>query len=229
MAEGLIEHWWPVTHDFGLVRSDIEVAAAARRHQYSASGQAVDAVWLDASLEDCLARLEPLSPAPSKELFLSTTFGWTAFFQNGTRGSDPFLPMYQLSRTLGVTALRACVTPDHARYAGIILEVYDTPRAGGNADGYRRSIAAVNDGGRWVFEQSGLPFDFEDAASFTARRKRDRFTPEALLNVLRGLGVPRLTDETLQPGGRCRGILISRPPHPHLPSFSLAEAKVLVR
>jgi hypothetical protein len=57
-----------------------------------------------------------------------------------------------------VTALRACVTPPNARYQGVILEVYDTPQAGGDADGYRRSIAAVNDGGRWVFHQSGTPF-----------------------------------------------------------------------
>jgi hypothetical protein len=224
---GQSEHWWPVTYDFGLVRSEVERVAATRREQYSAAGMEVDTVWLDAPLQECFARLEPLSRIPTRELYLSTTFGWTAMFQNKTHGSDPSPAMSQLSRTLGVTALRACVKPDHALYAGVILEVYDTPLAGGNEYGYRRSIAAVNDGGRWVFEESGLPYDFEKTARYAARRKRDRFTAEALFGILGNLGILKLTDETLQPGGRSRGFLISRPPHAHVPSYSLAEAKTL--
>src|SRR5687768_8390083 len=52
-----------------------------------------------------------------------------------------------------------------------------------------RTISAVNDGGRWVFEQTGEPFPFEDTSRFEARRKRDRFRFEILENYLAELGL----------------------------------------
>lgn len=227
MQTSTLEHWWPVTHDFGLIRSDVDTIAAVRPEMYRDAGLEVEVTPLQGRPDDCFSRLEPLSPAPTKEMYLATTFGWSAFFQNGCRGSDPFLPMLQLSRALGVTALRACVTPAAARYQAVILEVYDTPDAGGDAHGRRRSIAAANDGGRWVFDQSGTPFPFEDAAAYQANRRRDRFTPAMLRSFLAELGIPDLADETIGPGGQCRGYMIARPPHDHLPRYSLAQAKAL--
>jgi hypothetical protein len=162
-----LDHWWPVTYDFGLVRSDIDTVAATYVGMYEAAGVEAVATSLSGTLEDCFSKLLPLRYPPTREMFLATTFGWTAFFHNLTRGSDPFLPMSQLSRALGVTALRACVTPAGARYQGVILEVYDTPPARGSKYGYRRSIAAVNDGGRWVFEQSGIPFPLKTPRATT--------------------------------------------------------------
>lgn len=220
-------HWWPVTYDFGLIRSDIEAVGTKWPEMYKDHDLAVTQTWLSGTLKNCFPFLEPLSPAPTKELFLTTSFGWTAYFSNGVRGSDPFLPMFQLSKELGVTALRACTTPKNALYQGTILEVYDTPQAGGDTNGYRRSIAAVNDGGRWVFEQSGTPFSFEEIERYSDRRKRDRFTPDMLWSYLNCLGIPCLTDDTLQPMGTCKGFLLSRSTHEHLPSYTLDEAKIL--
>lgn len=224
---GTFSHWWPVTYDFGLIRSDVDTVAAAWIRMYEDVGVKDPAKWVSGSLETCFTMLEPLTFPPRKELFLSTTFGWTIHLANSTRGSDPFLPMSKLSRALGVTALRACVTPPGALYQGVILEVYDTPQAGGDADGYRRSIAAMNDGGRWVFEQSGAPFAFEDTARYDARKKRDRFTPDMLFSYLEHLGIPHLSDETLQPGGSCRGMLLAHPPLEGFSTHSLAETKAL--
>ena len=200
---------------------------AIRAEMYSDAGLGVDTTWLSDQVEHCFSLLEPLSPAPTRELCLETTFGWTAYFSNGARGSDPALPMLQLSEALGVTALRACVTQTKALYPGVILEVFDTPQAGGDRNGYRRSIAATNDGGRWVFEQSGETYDFEDTVPYSARLKRDRFTPDMLYRYLECLGIPRLTDASLQPGRTSKGLLLSRPTHDHLPKYSLEEAKDL--
>lgn len=227
MKTSTLEWWWPVTHDVGLIKSHIDAVAAARTKMYQNSGLEVFSTPLRGSLHDCLSRLEPLSPAPTRELFLTTTFGWTAYLAGGCRGSGPFLPMCQLSNALGVTALRACVSPRTALYPAVILEVFDTAQAGGDPNGRRRSIAAVNDGGRWVFEQSGTPFAFEDISMYAARRKRDRFTPDMLAFYLKNLGIPALSDEVLQPNGTCRGVLFSRPTHGHLPSYSLGDAKAL--
>jgi len=222
-----LSRWWPVTYDFGLVRSDIDSVAAAWIRMNAGTTPTMSAAWFSEPLEDCFSMLLPLSPAPTKQLFIATRFGWTAFFQNGARGSDPFLPMHRLSGALGVTALRACVTRTGAVFPAVILEVYDTPQAGGDEHGYRRSIAAANDGGRWVFQQSGAPFAFEDTARYSVRRKRDRFTPDMLHTYLECLGIPRLSDTALQSDGLSRALLSTRPDHHHLPQYSLEEAKAL--
>lgn len=180
MQTGALERWWPVTHDFGAIRSDIESVAIMRHKQFVDAGIEVASTNLHAPLEKCLSLLEPLVPAPTKELFVATNSGWTVFFSNGCRGSDPFLPMLQLSKALGVTGLRICLTPDVLLYQGVILEIYDRPEAGGDKYGYRRRIAAANDGGKWVFQQSGIPYSFEEVAKYDERRKRDRFTLKCL-------------------------------------------------
>lgn len=124
-------------------------------------------------------------------------------------------------------SLRACVTPGNVRYQGVILAVYDTKLAGADQYGYRRSIAAMNDGGRWIFEQSGQPFLFEDISSYNAHRKRDRFTKEMLAAYLDGLGAKPLTDWVLQNGGKCSGFLLERAANDHLPQSTLEQAKAL--
>ena len=227
MLTPILDHWWPVTYDFGLIKSDIDNVAAARSSMYANADLETTTTWLREPLENCFSLLEPLAPAPTKELFLATTFGWTAYYSNGCRGSDPALSMVQLSKALDVMCLRACFSPVTAIYPSVILEVFDTPEAGGDKYGNRRSIAASNDGGRWAFEQSGIPYAFEDISKFDARRKRDRFTRETLASYLENLGIPRLTDDTLQQNRIGRGFLLARSNCDHLPRYSLEEAKSL--
>lgn len=227
MSRDVLDHWWPVTQDFGLIRSNLDRVASARKEMYADAGLSIYSEPVKAPLQDCLSRLEPLSPAPHMELYLATTFGWTAYFANGCRGSDPFLPMKQLSDAVGTMALRACTSPETALYRAVILEVYDTHKAGADEWGYRRSIAAANDGGKWVFEQSGEPFSFEETQKYTKKRKRDRFTKRMLDAYLTGLGAQPLSDCVLQSAGTSRGILVRRPSHTHLPKYWLKEAKTL--
>ena len=93
MAGSIIERWWPVTYDFGLVRAPVDVVLAATQALWRQAGLEIDLVEHDQPLEDFFKALEPLSPTPTKEMYLSTRFGWTAFFRNGVHGSDPFVPM----------------------------------------------------------------------------------------------------------------------------------------
>ena len=225
MTSSTFETWWPVTYDFGLIRAPVETVLDMRHRAYLDDGQG-DCRREDVtgSLEACLRRLEPLSFVHRKEMYLATDFGWTAFFQNGTRGSDPFLPMMQSSRALGVTAMRICITPARATWPAVIWEVYDTEEAGGNANGYRRSIAAANDGGRWIFHMSGAPFPFEDLDRYTAKRKRDRFPPDLLRDYLREMGIPAIADDCFLVAGSCTGGMILRPNVEGAKLMSLDEA-----
>jgi hypothetical protein len=120
--------------------------------------------------------------------------------------------------------MRVCITPAGATWPAVIWEVYDTAENGGDADGYRRSIAASNDGGRWVFETSGAPFPFEDQGRYTARRKRDRFPPDLLRDYLRQMGIPPITDDRFLIGGACTGGMLARPQAEGFVHMSLDEA-----
>jgi hypothetical protein len=55
----------------------------------------------------------------------------------------------------------------------------------------RRSIAAANDAGRWVFEELGETYPFEQKNRYRATRKANRFTPNMLHDYQRALGVPQ--------------------------------------
>ena len=115
--------------------------------------------------------------------------GWSLLFRNGPKGNDVGVIPSLAARNLGSRALRAvCVRDDEDTYPARILEVF-------GPDGQppllsRRSVVAANDGGKWVFETSGEPFDFEDLEQYKRRRKSERFPPELLYEYLRALGVP---------------------------------------
>ena len=112
--------------------------------------------------------------------------------------SDPFPSMSSLARQMDVLAMRVCCTPEGASWPATIWEVYAPESLGGCRPlGYRRSIAAANDGGRWVFSESGERYPFEQIERYAERRRRDRFTREMLRTYLQHFGIEALTDEFL--------------------------------
>jgi hypothetical protein len=148
------------------------------------------------SLDESFNRLPPLSAEKRRVLFLPTTSDWTAFVQSGISGSDPFPAMSYLSGKLGVLAMRVCATANNAKWPAVIWEVYAPPALGGTPqNNYRRSVSVSNDGGRWVFWQSGSPYPFEDTAAYSRGRKRDRFTREMLERYVREFGLNPFMDE----------------------------------
>lgn len=139
------------------------------------------------SLADAAAVVGP-SPDMTRNAVVPVD-GWSLLFRNGPGGNDVGVIPSLAARQLGCRALRAvCVRDDEDEYPARILEVF-------GPDGEppllaRRSIVAANDGGKWVFETSGEPFEFEDLERYKRRRKSERFPPELLYEYLRELGVP---------------------------------------
>jgi hypothetical protein len=54
---------------------------------------------------------------------------------------------------------------DQGRYGSVMLGVYGPERPGKSSNTVR-ALAAANDGGRWVFEQSGESFPFEQVEKY---------------------------------------------------------------
>jgi hypothetical protein len=120
--------------------------------------------------------------------------------------------------------MRVCCTPEDARHAAVIWEVYAPEAQGGDKLGYRRSIAAADDGGRWVFEETGERYPFERPESYVAPRKRDRFTRDMLREYLRHFDVELFEDgfmriDAASPAVRLQQVTSVQP----APEFTLEE------
>ena len=106
-----------------------------------------------------------------------------------------------------------------------MLEVYGADSSGCSFLNIRRSIGAVNDGGRWRFDANGELLDFERPEWYKTRQIRDRFTPEMLDEYLRHFGIQFFSPDfynVAQPA-----FLISKegPVAPGLKEYSLQEAR----
>lgn len=140
------------------------------------------------SLDDAM---RDLAPAPVKSRYgLLDVAGWTVLMNNTPLGTDVGLLHRHAARELRCRAVRAvCVDDDQPGYPARMLSVYGPD--GDPTDAFvERSIAAANDGGRWVFQTHGRPYPFEDLTAYQRRRKTDRFTSTMLYDYLRALDVP---------------------------------------
>ena len=142
--------------------------------------------------DQIIPMLEPfVSSMWTRKVIAPIAGGWSAQFDNNYRGTDSS-GVSVLCQKVGCRALRVTAV-EHTlkkvgerqwvgKYGAMILQVFD-------AGVSRRTISAMNDGGRWDFYQSGEPFAFEDLRAYKNRRIRDRFTYEMMHRYLKELGV----------------------------------------
>jgi hypothetical protein len=137
--------------------------------------------------------------------------------------------MALMARMLGCRGMRVVAVPhtlqkDKGRYGAVILSVYNPNQTSGPR--CLRSLGAVNDGGRWVFEASGEPFPFEKPERYQARRVRDRFTFDMLKEYLHHLGLSPFEESFYLPEGQPAWLVEKTGPvYPHHQEFSLAQVR----
>jgi hypothetical protein len=221
----LLTKWNPVAYDFGLIRAPLDRIVAELQSWHSSIGIEYSRTETASSLGDAFASLLPLAHSKMRRLFVATRSDWVACFQNGIQGSDPAPAMSFLAKRMDVLAMRACCTADTAKYPALVWEVYAPESLGGKPPlGYRRSIAAMNDGGRWTFEESGERFPFEQIARYEEPRKRDRFTREMLRDYLREFGIELFSDDFLRIDAASPAVQLQRRTKVwHTPEFSLEQ------
>lgn len=221
MEPSLNQRYAPITSTVGLVRATLaETRDAFVEWQHgvlSKYGQFLQEKEIEGSLGELIELLTPLSkPVPTRYLLLAAGDTWTAFFDNGWRGTDAEGVVAVLSCDLGTIGLRLTAVPntmpsanrrsDVGRYGSLIFQVFEASQR------CRRSIACANDGGRWVFEHFGRPFDFEDTASYLRKKKADRFSMDQLEAYAQAMGVIPFEQMTYARGdsGQARGILLEK-------------------
>lgn len=165
---------------FGLPAA--EFAAALHR----AFGDAWSMVGpVDAGLDDVAATLPPGQVPGDWYAVVDLGDRWCAVFTDGPLGTDVGVLPSWTARSLGAVGVRAtAVANDRARKreGGTVLEVYDPAMVDAHPLACRRTLAAVNDGGRWTVEASGEPFDFEDPDA--------ELDADLLRRYLSDLGIP---------------------------------------
>ena len=188
----------PITNSVGLIEADAKVVAAEFEKWQREVVRGFEFVTrpVFGDLVSALQTLLPLDTFIRRVIFVPTRAKWTALFDNFIRGSDVAAKTKILAERLHTRGVRATAVPHSispgrpkGEYGAAIVEVYSAEST------TLRSVSASNDGGRWVFSESGHPLPFEDVATYQKRLVRDRFTPEALETFLNQYGELDVFDE----------------------------------
>jgi hypothetical protein len=231
----LEDRWAPVTSTMGFLELGGEQAAQAfaawQRGLPTSLGSTIEVLPVAGTLEQALSRLLPLSGGETqRRLFIPTRSAWTAYVSNQWTGTDAASPMSTMARRLSIRCLRVVAVPhtlrgDQGRYGAVMLEVYG-PKQPGKISSTVRALAASNDGGRWVFDQVGEPFAFEQVEQYQARRVRERFTFEMLKDYLRHLGLTPFEEDFYMPPGTCAWLIQKTSPFDTVGrEYTLEEAR----
>tara|TARA_R110001599_G_scaffold61466_1_gene171016 strand:- start:332 stop:1033 length:702 start_codon:yes stop_codon:yes gene_type:complete len=227
-TSSVFEKWFPVTSDFGLIDAPLESISELYQSWWTDIGKEVSVKVSTGILDEQFNALLPLTIGLNRALILPTISNWTAFFRNGIQGSDPSSAMPVLAKQLNARTMRVCIAREPQKYPAVIWEVYEPTIICGERAGTRRSIAAANDGGNWVFETSGRPYAFEKTNRYTLTRKRDRFDRDMLTEYISHFGVPCIGDALFQTDALLEGRLISFPNWENAKNFTLEEVTARV-
>lgn len=189
----LNDQFLPVTNSWGFLECPFGDVSAETLRWLSELDPHTNVRRFNATLAGALAELEPLNIR--KTLLASTDSSWTAVFANAGV-SGPQAEIGYLSRCLGCRGLLVTCVADTfnegsgcGQYGGVQFNLYSSSISPGEVLNEVRSVAAVNDGGKWVFVNQGPPQDFEHPERYTARRIRDRMNDELLEQYCRALGI----------------------------------------
>jgi hypothetical protein len=209
----------PITHAFGFLEAQFTAVVDADREWRRTIGDYPSRPQIG-DLADALSALLPLTAPLSRYILVGTNGSWTAYFDNFRNGGDPWSPIPHLARMLGCRAVAIFWAPQtRTAYGGSRFDLYGQRPA--DALNYTRSVSAINDGGRWDWSAIGHVQPFEETDAYSAKRVRDRLTPEMLDRYCRALGIRPFDSEYY---GR-HGLLVTNGDlHVKLLEESLAEA-----
>lgn len=223
----------PITSTIGFIKATTSEAARAfvewQRPIQSARSVEILARPAHGKMEHLLLELLPLTSVENRRFLFIPTIGgkWTAFFDNGHKGTDAASAMSVMSRhlktdTVRVVAVENTIKSDvgnaGGRYGAIMFELFGvTPR----------SIAVANDGGRWKFVQVGTPLPAENVSAYSYKKIQERFTFDALASLLLSLGLEPFSPDFYRATESSPAILVEKTgPHaPAMKEFSLSDVR----
>ncbi|WP_262031141.1 hypothetical protein [Microvirga sp. Mcv34] len=168
---------------FGLIKASPQEAADAyikwQKPLARKYGKCLKVETISSDLDPALENLLPINPSANRHLFFPCRNGWSVLFENGFQGTDN-TPVCMLAKLMPAFTMRVVETSSLPtfHYPATILDIYESDTWP------KRSIAAMDDGGSWIFPQAGEPFAFENLEQYKLKNIRDRFTPILLRQYL---------------------------------------------
>ena len=200
MNELLSGKFAPITDTIGFLRCGIDDAVSAfldwQGDVQSKRGVSLDKTRLSGGFASDILRLLPLTSVERRRfLFVPTQSHWTAFLDNGHKGTDAFSHISYLAEKLSCIAVRSTYIPEECegRYPATILEIFGANRT--EFLNSVRSISVAFDGARWAFSAEGQVQPFENAEKYSDRVIKNRFTGEMLKVYLGYLGITAFDDK----------------------------------
>lgn len=231
------DRYAPITSIFGLLKTSVGLATDTfsewQENLQRERGGGLKIEPITGTFSEALHCLLPLvSLGPTRSLFVPTKGLWTAYFDNGWRGTDTNAVAY-IARELNCEALAVAAIPNtkrlvnneiKGRYGAIKFSVF-SPKAQDPIN-LLRSVALVNDGGHWVFETFGEIQQFEVSEQYKARRIKDRFTFDLLKKYLEHFDADVFNEGFYMPLNQS-ALLVEKYGnfHPNRSEFSLIEAR----
>jgi hypothetical protein len=220
----------PLTFKIGFLEAQLLKVATSLKVWRQKHFHNLEMSHISGELDRLLLRLPPLSTPPRRSIVVKTSSIWSAYFDNGVNGPDPFGPIVHLSDALGCRGLIATYVPhtlneqsgmSKGSYGAIQFELFG-PNAG-NPIGCIRSISVSFDGDKWSFDANGevLPFEFQKR--YKEPKIVDRFTIEMLDEYCQAVGVRPFDPSFYQNDAYL--ISISDPLATQYRQMSLAEAQ----
>jgi hypothetical protein len=177
----------PITDGMGFLEADFShVVDADRRWRTALGGYAGRSI--SGTLPALLDALLPLTGPCLRYLWVQTSGGWTAYFDNFVLGSDTFGPISYLAQQVRCRGFTInCRAGTSKRGASVIFNLYGPePTEFLNCV---RAVAAIQDQGRWEWSVTGSVQPFEEVERYQSRRVRDRLTPDVLARYCEALGI----------------------------------------
>jgi hypothetical protein len=177
----------PITDAIGFLEADFaQVVAADARWRDSLGGYRCRRIG--GPLPSMLNALLPLTGPLLRYIWVQTTGSWTAYFDNFVNGSDTFGPVSYLAEQIGCRGFAiGCRLGTARRGASASFSLYGPEKT--DWLNVIRSVAAVQENGRWEWSESGTPQPFEDTAAYIRRRVRDRLTSDMIATYCGALGI----------------------------------------
>ena len=181
---GAIRRWWPTTQSLDLVEGSVEAVAEAVHAEVTRfiKGEALITSWQAfPSLDEAFQAAPEFANVPTFYLVLPSRSRWTVLWNNS------FL-------CDGYDSLCSCLTRNH-RLTTVHWSAHDQWTTFQSGAGFHhrrwdgstvveRSVQAMQEDKRWLFDQSGPPLPEEELGAYVARRKRDRLNETRVAQLL---------------------------------------------
>jgi hypothetical protein len=183
----LNDEYAPLTDTIGFLEAPFETVVYEDK-QWRAELGGYAGRRVSGGIRELLEALLPLTGPLLRYEWVESPSMWTAYFDNSRIGGDPFGPISYLSKRLGSRGVIVSFRPQTERTeGGARFDLYgQEPVDWLNCT---RCVCAINDGGRWTWDEIGSVQPFEEIAHYRAKRIRDRLTEEMLERYCKALGI----------------------------------------